>query len=147
MEAGQPRKKGRPKIEIDYQLVEKLASIQCTITEIASVLEISHDTLQRDKHFCVLYKKAIGQGKMSLRRKQMEIALKGNSTMLVWCGKQYLDQSESPQELEIKKMELELRRKELEFKMNRQDEQVVEYEKLKDFLAVLNSGTSIGKTE
>ena len=32
---------GRPKIEIDYVTVEKLANIQCTQEEIASFLGIS----------------------------------------------------------------------------------------------------------
>ena len=38
---------GRPKIEIDYGLVERLAHIQCTGEEIASTLGISYDTLER----------------------------------------------------------------------------------------------------
>jgi len=29
-----------------------------------------------------------------LKRKQVEVALAGNTTMLIWLGKQYLDQSD-----------------------------------------------------
>ena len=37
------------------------------------------------------------QGRMSLRRAQLNIALKGNPTMLIWAGKQLLGQSDKQQ--------------------------------------------------
>jgi len=40
--------------------------------------------------------------KQALRRAQIEFALKGDRTMLVWAGKQYLDQRDSPKEIDIK---------------------------------------------
>lgn len=85
---------GRPKKEIDYQAVEKLANIQCTQEEIASFLELSVRTLQRDEEFCRIYKKAQDNGKMSLRRMQYKLADK-NPTMAIWLGKQYLGQRDS----------------------------------------------------
>lgn len=33
-------------------------------------------------------------GKIALRRKQYEVAMTGNVPLLIWLGKQYLDQSE-----------------------------------------------------
>ena len=83
---------GRPKKEIDYTAVEKLASIQCTQEEIANFLGISVRTLQRDEEFCRLYKKGMDNGKMSLRRTQFKIAEKGNASMAIFLGKQYLGQ-------------------------------------------------------
>jgi hypothetical protein len=85
---------GRPKKKIDYELVEKLAYIQCTQEEISSILGISTRTLQRDKEFCRIYKNGMDNGKMSLRRLQWKAAEKGNNTMLVWLGKQYLGQTD-----------------------------------------------------
>ena len=82
----------RPKKEIDYETVEKLASIQCTQEEIANFLNISVRTLQRDEEFCRLYKKGMDSGKMSLRRTQFKIAEKGNASMAIFLGKQYLGQ-------------------------------------------------------
>lgn len=82
---------GRPKKEIDYNIVEKLANIQCTQEEIASFLELSVRTLQRDEEFCRIYKKGQDNGKMSLRRIQYKLAEK-NPTMAIWLGKQYLNQ-------------------------------------------------------
>lgn len=83
---------GRPKKEIDYEVVEKLASIQCTQDEIANFLGLSVRTLQRDEEFCRLYKKGMDNGKMSLRRTQFKIAEKGNASMAIFLGKQYLGQ-------------------------------------------------------
>lgn len=85
---------GRPKKEIDYQAVEKLANIQCTQEEIASFLELSVRTLQRDEEFCRIYKKGQDNGKMSLRRMQFKLADK-NPTMAIWLGKQYLKQKDN----------------------------------------------------
>lgn len=84
---------GRPKKEIDYETVEKLASIQCTQNEIASFLNLSVRTLQRDEEFCRLYKKGQENGKMSLRRMQWKLAEK-NTAMAIWLGKQYLGQTD-----------------------------------------------------
>lgn len=84
----------RPKIKLDYELIIKLSHIQCTQVEIASMLEVSVDTLQRDKKFCGIYKKGIEEGKMSLRRLQWKLVNKGNVTMAIWLGKQYLGQKD-----------------------------------------------------
>lgn len=85
---------GRPKFKIDYNLVEKLAGIQCTQQEIASFLGCSVDTLQRDETFCGIYKRGQENGKMSLRRIQFKLAEK-NATMALWLGKQYLNQKDN----------------------------------------------------
>jgi hypothetical protein len=83
---------GRPKKEIDYDKVEKLASIHCTQEEIATILELSVDTLQRDPEFCGIYKRGLEKGRASLRRMQWKAAEAGDKTMLVWLGKQILGQ-------------------------------------------------------
>lgn len=89
----------RPKKEIDYKLAEKLSQIMCTQEEIANILEVSTRTLQRDAEFCRIYKKGQDTGKMSIKRKQFDVAInKGNTTMLIWLGKQYLGQKEQPEE-------------------------------------------------
>ena len=84
---------GRPKKEIDYATVEKLANIQCTQEEIASFLGISTRTLQRDEQFMELFNKGHESGKMSLRRIQWKHAEK-SVPMAIWLGKQYLGQKD-----------------------------------------------------
>lgn len=89
--------RGRPKAKIDYEIVEKLASMFCTDEEIASFLGVSSKTIQRrkqeDEEYCLAYKKGFDQGKISLRQSQYKSAVRnGNVTMQIWLGKQYLGQ-------------------------------------------------------
>lgn len=88
-------KGGRPKKELDYELIEELANIQCTQDEIASCLNVNVKTLRADDKFLELYKKGQETGKKSLRRYQFDCAKKGNSAMLIWLGKQYLGQRDN----------------------------------------------------
>lgn len=85
-------KVGRPKFQIDYEIVKKLAGIMCTQEEIAAFLGCHVRTLLRDEEFCQTYKEGLFTGKMSIRRYQMAAAKKGNSSLLIWLGKQYLGQ-------------------------------------------------------
>jgi len=84
----------RPKIKLDYELIGKLSSIQCTQIEIATFLGVNVSTLKRDDEFCTIYKKGIEEGKISLRRLQWKLADRGNVTMAIWLGKQYLGQKD-----------------------------------------------------
>jgi len=93
-------KGGRPQHKLDYAMLDSLCGIMCTKEEIASLMNIDEDTLhnvlKRDGHggFSVYFKKKSAKGKMSLRRKQYTSAIEGNVTMLIWLGKQHLDQSD-----------------------------------------------------
>lgn len=89
----------RPKFQIDYNMVEKLANIQCTQQEIASFLGCHRDTLLRDEKFCDIYKKGQENGKMSLRRMQFKLAEK-NTSMAIFLGKQYLGQKDVVENIE-----------------------------------------------
>lgn len=82
----------RPKLEIDEEQVLKLAMIQCTMNEMAAVLNCSVDTLER--RFADVIQKGRDSGKMSLKRKQWETAMNGNVAMLIWLGKNMLGQTD-----------------------------------------------------
>jgi hypothetical protein len=92
------KKPGRPRKTIDYKLVWDLASIMCTQEEIAGILKVSVDTLQRSQKFSGMYKKAQETAKSSLRRAQWRAADKGNTGMLIWLGKQYLGQKDKSEQ-------------------------------------------------
>ena len=62
------------------------------MSEMASVLKCSVDTLERN--FADIIKEGREQGTMSLKRKQHEVAMSGNVTMLIWLGKIRLGQVE-----------------------------------------------------
>jgi hypothetical protein len=81
----------RPTIEIDESQVVELAKLFCTLEDMAKVLKCSVRTLKR-RRFGTLINEAQADARTSLRRAQFLGALKGNSTMLVWLGKQYLGQ-------------------------------------------------------
>ena len=106
-------KTGRPRITIDWDVVKRLCNLQCTQTEIASVVNVSEDTLVRrikskyNLTYAEYYKKESAGGKASLRRAQWKKAIgtkdsegkdknDGSVPMLIWLGKQYLGQAESP---------------------------------------------------
>lgn len=95
-----PKGAGRSKAGINWALVRDLCKIQCTGEEIASVLDIDYDTLQRacKEKYEIKFAEYIEQkkkgGKASLRRVQFKKALAGNPTMLIWMGKQYLNQTD-----------------------------------------------------
>ncbi len=82
----------RPQKEINAEQVQKLAAIGCTDKEIADIVGCSHDTLTRRFKEDLAFGRA--NGRTSLRRKQWEVALSGNVTMLIWLGKQQLGQSD-----------------------------------------------------
>ena len=92
------QKMGRPKKQIDKEQFEALCEIQCTQSEICSVLKVSEKTLiawckdTYDDTFSNTYKTFSEDGKKSLRRMQFESARKGNVAMQIWLGKQYLGQ-------------------------------------------------------
>jgi hypothetical protein len=99
---------GRPQIEINWKLLNGLCSVLCTQEEISSILDVSVDTLDRAckrqyrQSFAEYYKKASANGKASLRRAQYKSAVDNeNPTMLIWLGKQLLNQTDK-QELEHK---------------------------------------------
>ena len=93
---------GRPKKELDYPTVEKLCGICATETEIANWFDMTIQTLNEKckenygMTFLEVYKRYSDEGKMSIRRKQYQLALDGDRTMLIWLGKNMLGQKDSP---------------------------------------------------
>jgi hypothetical protein len=75
------RKPGRPPLEIDWNLAEKLAQIGCTDEEIASIVGVSYETFMRRKREPVTAERlgrARSMCKASLRRIQWKLAEAGN---------------------------------------------------------------------
>ena len=88
---------GRPKVKINWKLVENMLMIQCTQKEIAGVLEISHDTLERackrdhKLDWSTYSEMHLSKGHTSLRRSIWLKAVEGgNTTMLIFLAKAYL---------------------------------------------------------
>lgn len=81
----------RPK-EISARQVARLASRFCTHAEIAAAVGCSTKTIQRRFVQVVARGRACGQKR--LRYLQWKQATKGSTPMLIWLGKQYLDQTD-----------------------------------------------------
>ena len=83
---------------VDWDQFDKLCAIMATLSDIAGFFDCSEDTIERAVKrvkkcgFADYIKRKSAKGVVSLRRKQYEIAMTGNPTMLIWLGKQYLGQ-------------------------------------------------------
>lgn len=93
-------KGGRPKVELNKDEFEKLCQMQCTREEICCWFNITDKTLDRwckdtyNCRFSAIFAQKRGVGRISLRRAQMQQALSGNTTMLIFLGKNYLGQTD-----------------------------------------------------
>lgn len=103
MSTEETNKGGRPRKELSeeqFKMLVEMMKIQCTQDEICGVFGMTAETLNArlaergEESFSTLYKKHQHDGKVSLRRAQFKAAKDGNPTMLVWLGKQYLDQTD-----------------------------------------------------
>lgn len=92
---GRPKskKQGRPKAAISAKKVENLAAQGAKVTEIADLFGVDRNTIHRS--FEAELTKGKARLRESLRRQQIKAANRGNATMLIWLGKQYLGQSDA----------------------------------------------------
>lgn len=91
-----PRCKLERDMEHTFWVIFRLAKLDATQEEIAGAFGVDRATLRR---FCIRYPEAqevmargYAMGNISLRRSQQRQALKGNTKMLIWLGKQRLGQ-------------------------------------------------------
>lgn len=84
--------------KLDYKAAERLAALQCTQEQIAAYFEVDRSTIKRrkksDPEFAAALERGAEQGLIRLRNFQWKAAARGNPTMLVWLGKQYLSQQD-----------------------------------------------------
>ena len=92
----------RPLIPIDWNMVDKLLESGCIGTDIASSLGCSADTLynrcmqEKGVTFTTYASQKRSSGDNLIRAAQMRVALKGNTSMLIWLGKNRLGQKDDP---------------------------------------------------
>ena len=91
------RSVGRPKTNLDLADLEKICRLNCTMPEIAAFFDIPLRTLEdkytNDEAVRRSIDKGRNQGKLSLRRKQLQILDETNNpTKAIWLGKQLLGQ-------------------------------------------------------
>lgn len=93
METETKNKAVRQITQQDRELIYKLATIHCSNKEIASIVGLHIDSLQRAFKDILAAGRENGKGK--LRRKMWEQALNGNTTMLIWLSKNHLGMTDN----------------------------------------------------
>lgn len=94
------RGRGRPRKDIDLVELERLCRLNCTMPEIAAFFDLPLRTLEdkytNDTKVRETIQKGRELGKLSLRRKQIQIMEQQNSaTMAIWLGKNLLGQRDN----------------------------------------------------
>ena len=93
-------KVGRPKAEVDVEILKNLASIGCPTYEIASVMNVSARTLKRN--FAEIIEQNREKGKASLRKKMYDKAVKKDNTMMqIFLSKNMLGMSDKVQQTNV----------------------------------------------
>ena len=93
-------KVGRPKAEVDVEILKNLASIGCPTYEIASVMNVSARTLKRN--FAEIIDQNREKGKASLRKKMYDKAVKKDNTMMqIFLSKNMLGMSDKVQQTNV----------------------------------------------
>jgi len=89
---------GRMPASVDLNKVKELAKIGCTQSEIYAVLRVSKQTFITMKKNNPVLMETILQGReegnASLRKKQIQVAMQGNPQMLIFLGKNKLNQAD-----------------------------------------------------
>lgn len=84
---------GRNKIVVPPEEVEHQASLGCSDREIAQYFGVAESTLRYN--FSEYLIKGRHQLKVTLRQAQLRTALEGNATLLIWLGKNILQQTDT----------------------------------------------------
>ena len=93
---------GRPRIELDPKQAKIFGYFRATYDTMAEQIGCHVDTIRaamqkEDSEFSKAYKNGFSSMKMKLSEVQVKTAIEEhNPTLLVWLGKQYLDQKDNP---------------------------------------------------
>jgi DNA-binding CsgD family transcriptional regulator len=82
----------RPKKKIDGAEVVRFASNGASNREIADFVGVDEGTIRN--RFSAIIRKERAELRYRLRKAQIDLALSGNATMLIWLGKVMLEQRE-----------------------------------------------------
>lgn len=90
-----PKGAGRKKIQLDEDMLLKLAELHCNYKEIAYVMEVSVDTLKRN--YADLIDKGHALGKIKLRRAMLRNACENdNAAVQIFLAKNLLGMENDP---------------------------------------------------
>lgn len=94
------KKIGRPEIELKWDVLDAVLQYGAQLTDCAEFCGCSEDTIQnRIKQefgltFTEYRARKLGRTRVSIMKKQIEKALAGDTTMLIWVGKNICNQAD-----------------------------------------------------
>ena len=96
-EGRRPGRRGPKPRWVDPDQLEKLAELGCSLQEVATLFDFKSPTSIKTRIRREPWKSAWQRGRaklrIALREAQWKAALAGNTSMLIWLGKQYLGQT------------------------------------------------------
>ncbi len=108
-------KVGRPEKEIDWKLLDSILQFGARLIDCSEMLDMSDDSIQRkiqDAHGCTFSEyreRKMSKMRMRLLQKQFDVAMAGNTALLIWLGKQHLGQTDKiTQELDTNKIKIRI---------------------------------------
>lgn len=125
--AQEKKKVGRPPTPIDWETFDKLCALQCTPRELSDYFNCKAETIEarvlaeKGMPFSEYFEQKRVPGKISLRRRQFEVAMTGNVGMLIWLGKQWLGQTEKVQAIETDEKVITLSYKPVKVEVQREN--------------------------
>jgi len=94
------KKMGRPEKEMNWVLLDSILQLGARLIDCAEMLDMSEDSVQnkiKDEYGCtfsVYRERKMSKIRMRLLQKQYDVAMLGNVSMLIWLGKNILNQSD-----------------------------------------------------
>lgn len=91
----------RPKKEMDHKTFDTAIQLPLIKADLAKLMGCSErhiDNYVKERFgesFCVIQDQNRQNFRKNILGKQYELAMKGNTALLIWLGKQYLDQREN----------------------------------------------------
>lgn len=104
----------RPRKEFNVKIFEQLCALQCTLAEIALVMNLSEDTIENrcdeiyQRRFTDVFEQKRVAGFTSLRRAQFKMA-ETVPALAIFLGKNYLNQSDKIA-IDVKQLDSDIER-------------------------------------
>lgn len=93
MRGGKRKGAGRKPVQIDLFQLERLCAIQCTDEELAGIFGVTTRTIENKRkkpEYAEAMRCGRAKGRLSVRR--VKLLERGNPSIAIWLGKQYLGQ-------------------------------------------------------
>lgn len=109
------------KVEIDWGKLDAILQFKPTLKVCSDIMEVSQDTIEdriRETHNCTFAEyrdRKMGKVKLKLQQKAIEMALSGNTTMMIFALKNLCDWSDKNDvQVDLSKVKIEITKDESE---------------------------------